>query len=90
LQLQRRQGIIVLAHGTTTDHAMYLCLCNGLTETRVTRALAELRDPPRVSDAYRACGCTAVCGTCAEAMKEVVRAERARRASAGNDPLGAD
>lgn len=70
---------------------MYLCLCNGLTERRVARALAEHPVFPCVADAYRACGCTALCGACAAAMKEVVRAERdRRRAVAEASPVGAD
>jgi len=69
---------------------MYLCLCNGLTERRVTSALADHPETPRVSDAYRACGCTALCGTCAGAMKEAVRAERARRSGPDLALLGAD
>jgi len=69
---------------------MYLCLCNGLTERRVTSALADHPGIPCVSDAYRACGCTALCGACASAMKEAVRAERARRSGADTALLGAD
>lgn len=70
---------------------MYLCLCNGLTERRVTQALAEHPVSPCVSDAYRACGCSALCGACAAAMKDAVRAERARRRAASEPGLlGAD
>jgi bacterioferritin-associated ferredoxin len=67
---------------------MYLCLCNGLTEKRVRSALAEHPEPSRTSDAYRACGCTALCGACAAAMTEAVRSEKSRRGC--NRPFGAD
>ena len=63
---------------------MYLCLCNGFTETRVRAALADHPDPFRTSDAYRACGCTALCGACAAAMTEAVRSEKSRRG--GTEP----
>jgi bacterioferritin-associated ferredoxin len=69
---------------------MYLCLCNGLTERRVQAALADHPAVPRVSDAYRACGCTALCGACARAMREAVRAERRRREGASEAGFGAD
>jgi bacterioferritin-associated ferredoxin len=69
---------------------MYLCLCNGLTESRVAAALADRPAIPCVSDAYRACGCTALCGACAQAMRDAVRAERARREGASEARLGAD
>lgn len=72
---------------------MYLCLCNGLTESRVRSALAEHPGPAGTSDAYRACGCTALCGACAAAMTEAVRCERRRRmgeAPARPGPIGAD
>jgi bacterioferritin-associated ferredoxin len=68
---------------------MYLCLCNALTQRRVAAALAEHHAVPRVSDAYRACGCTALCGACAAEMQEAVRAERCRRGAAPPQP-GAD
>ena len=69
---------------------MYLCLCNGLTDSSVAAALAAHPAIPRVSDAYRACGCTALCGACAQAMREAVRAERARREGASEARFGAD
>lgn len=68
---------------------MYLCLCNGLTEARVRTALADHPDPVGTSDAYRACGCTALCGACAATMTEAVRHEKSRRRRAAV-PGGAD
>lgn len=61
---------------------MILCVCNGLTERTVRSALSDQASPPTVADAYRACGCASICGTCAAAMRDVVKAERARRAAA--------
>jgi bacterioferritin-associated ferredoxin len=66
---------------------MILCVCNGLSETAVRSALSDHASTPTVSDAYRACGCARICGTCAAEMRAAVKAERARRASL---TLGAD
>ncbi len=50
---------------------MYICLCNALTDLHVrTAALAGACRP---SEIYRACGCTAQCGTCSSTVRRIVK-----------------
>lgn len=48
-----------------------LCLCNGLTDAAIARALAQ--GARRPGEVYAACGCKAQCGTC---VREVLMALR--------------
>ncbi|HEY3847099.1 MAG TPA: (2Fe-2S)-binding protein [Acetobacteraceae bacterium] len=65
---------------------MYICLCNALTDHHVRAAAQAGADRP--SEIYRACGCTARCGTCSPTVRRIVD----ETASAGLQPdlLAAD
>lgn len=49
---------------------MYVCLCNALTDHHV-RAAAQA-GANRPSEIYRACGCAALCGTCAATVRRIL------------------
>ena len=59
---------------------MYICLCNGFTDGQVHSVCEEPHS--RVSDIYRALGCTAKCGKCVQLVKEISRIETPVAASA--------
>jgi bacterioferritin-associated ferredoxin len=41
---------------------MYVCLCNGLTDTQIKSVIAA--GAGRTHDVYSACNCRAQCGSC--------------------------
>ena len=49
---------------------VYVCLCNGLTDSHVRAA--ALAGACRPSEVYAACGCTAQCGTCSRTVRRVL------------------
>nr|WP_072547992.1 (2Fe-2S)-binding protein [Granulibacter bethesdensis] len=49
---------------------MYICICNGLTDKQVCAAAQA--GACRLAELYRACGCTAQCGRCAQAMLKMI------------------
>jgi bacterioferritin-associated ferredoxin len=51
--------------------AVYICLCNALTDRKLRQAAAAGCSTPR--EAYEACGCRAQCGQCAKAVLELLR-----------------
>jgi bacterioferritin-associated ferredoxin len=51
---------------------MYLCLCNGLSDTRIAEAIRQGARRPR--DVYARCGCAAQCGRCTAAILGAIRA----------------
>jgi bacterioferritin-associated ferredoxin len=59
---------------------VYICLCNGFTDGQVRSVCHE--GQVRVSDIYRALGCTAKCGKCVQLVKEISRVETPVAASA--------
>jgi len=48
-----------------------VCLCNALTDTRLTEAVAQGARSPR--DVYAACDCKAQCGTCTRMILGMIR-----------------
>ena len=50
---------------------MYVCLCNGLTECQVRRAVEGGACRPR--EVYGACGCRAQCGSCTRMILSAIR-----------------
>jgi bacterioferritin-associated ferredoxin len=52
---------------------VYICLCNGFTDGQVRSVCQERQG--RVSDIYRALGCTPKCGKCVQLVKELSRIE---------------
>ena len=61
---------------------MYVCLCNGLTDCQVRRAVEGGACRPR--EVYGACGCRAQCGTCVRMILAAIRdAAAAEPAPAG-------
>lgn len=62
---------------------MYICMCNGVTESAIRRAAAEgIRT---LGELAASTGCTAGCGCCSEAaesvLREAVRSDGFRRLS---------
>jgi bacterioferritin-associated ferredoxin len=51
-------------------HAMYVCLCNALTDQHVRTAAQAGANRP--SEIYRACGCAVRCGTCSVNMRRIL------------------
>ena len=52
--------------------AVYVCLCNALTDRQVKQA-AKASGIVRTSEIYAACGCRAQCGQCARALAALLR-----------------
>ena len=49
---------------------MYVCICNALTDTQVTRAIENGCHQPK--DVYKACGTQPQCGRCIETMTNML------------------
>ena len=62
---------------------MYVCLCNGLSDTPIKAAIAP--GPSRTHDVYAACGCRAQCGCCTATILGLLRAP----ATEAEGPAGA-
>ena len=54
--------------------AVYVCLCNALTDRQVKQAAASLGST-KPSSVYAACGGRAQCGQCAKALVALLRGE---------------
>ncbi|HXR86495.1 MAG TPA: (2Fe-2S)-binding protein [Stellaceae bacterium] len=52
--------------------AMYICLCNALTERQVRQAAASCEDGSTLS-VYRACGTQPRCGKCMPLVEGILR-----------------
>jgi bacterioferritin-associated ferredoxin len=52
--------------------AVYVCLCNALTDRQVTQA-ATAAGTTKPSKVYAACGCRAQCGQCVKALVVLLR-----------------
>ena len=52
--------------------AMYVCLCNALTDRQVQQAAATA-GTTKPSSVYAACGCRAQCGQCVKALLALLR-----------------
>ena len=52
--------------------AMYVCLCNALTDRQVKQAAATA-GTTKPSTVYAACGCRAQCGQCVKALLALLR-----------------
>jgi bacterioferritin-associated ferredoxin len=50
---------------------VYICLCNGLTDGQIARAVAEGAARPR--EVYVACDCRAQCGGCTRTIVSIIR-----------------
>lgn len=69
------------------DHgAVYICLCNALTDAQLKQAIADGACRPR--DAYSACGCRAQCGGCTKAILGLIREGQAAAAPGGRGAEG--
>ena len=60
---------------------MYICLCNGLTDSQIAKAVADGAARPR--EVYAACGCGAQCGRCTGAILGIIRDGQASAAAGG-------
>jgi bacterioferritin-associated ferredoxin len=54
--------------------AVYVCLCNALTDRQVKQAAATAGST-RPASVYAACGCRAQCGQCVKALVSLLRSE---------------
>jgi len=54
--------------------AVYVCLCNALTDRQVKQAAAAA-GTTKPSNVYAACGCRAQCGQCVKALVDLLRGE---------------
>ncbi|MCQ4161899.1 (2Fe-2S)-binding protein [Roseomonas sp. GC11] len=63
---------------------MYVCLCNGLTDSQIRGAIASGASRPK--EVYAACGCNAQCGCCTGTMLTILRDQPAQstQAASGN------
>lgn len=50
---------------------MYVCLCNGLTDSQIRNAIADGARRPK--EVYAACNCNAQCGCCTGTMLSIIR-----------------
>jgi bacterioferritin-associated ferredoxin len=56
---------------TGQETTVYICLCNGLTDDQIARAIAEGAARPR--EVYAACGCRAQCSGCTRTVVAILR-----------------
>ena len=56
----------------TEDSAVYICICNALTDRRLKEAIAHGSNGSP-NEVYAACGCRAKCGNCVRIVKEYLR-----------------
>ncbi len=70
--------------GQGGNGAVYICLCNGLTDGRIQQAVAAGAGRPK--EVYAACGCKAQCGGCTRSILALIREGGER---AGSTPVGA-
>jgi bacterioferritin-associated ferredoxin len=61
-----------------------VCLCNALTDTQLSDAVAQGARRPR--DVYAACDCKAQCGTCTRTILSLIR--DAQQAPTTGNPAG--
>jgi bacterioferritin-associated ferredoxin len=54
--------------------AVYICLCNALTDRQVKQAAASAGFT-KPGDIYAACGCRAQCGQCTRALMSLLRGD---------------
>jgi len=54
---------------------MYVCICNGLSDTRIQAAIAD--GACRTHDVYAACDCRAQCGCCTATILGMIRSPEA-------------
>ena len=54
--------------------AVYVCLCNALTDRQVRQAAAAA-GTTKPSSVYAGCGCRAQCGQCVKALVALLRGE---------------
>ncbi|MGD0433190.1 MAG: (2Fe-2S)-binding protein [Acetobacteraceae bacterium] len=54
--------------------AVYICLCNALTDRQVKQAAAAA-GTTKSSEVYAACGCRAQCGQCARSLVALLRGD---------------
>lgn len=66
------------------ENAMYICVCNGLTDEQVNLALAN--GAKSANAVYRCFGCKAQCGKCARMIR--ARAKEIRAGLPVNDDYG--
>ncbi|HEY8612506.1 MAG TPA: (2Fe-2S)-binding protein [Roseomonas sp.] len=59
---------------------MYVCICNGLTDTQIQSAITG--GAGRTHDVYAACNCRAQCGSCTASILCMLRS-RTVEAQAG-------
>ena len=63
---------------------MIVCLCNALTDTKLSEVVAQGARRPR--DVYAACDCKAQCGTCTRMILSMIR--EAQDGAAADNPAG--
>ena len=61
---------------------MFVCICNGLTDTQILSAITG--GAGRTHDVYAACNCRAQCGCCTASILCMLRS-RAAEAQAGGE-----
>ncbi len=64
---------------------MYVCLCNGLTDTQIQGAIAS--GAGRTHDVYAACNCRAQCGTCTARILCMLREQGAAQSEGAAAPV---
>lgn len=57
---------------------MYVCICNGLTDTQIREAITN--GASTAAEVYAACGVDPVCGTCADVMIDMIIAQESAKA----------
>ena len=62
---------------------MYVCICNGLTDTQIQSAIAG--GAGRTHDVYSACNCRAQCGSCTASILCMLRGQGAKAQSASHE-----
>lgn len=60
--------------GRALEDAVYICLCNGITDRAVQSAIDDGASRPR--DIYLGCGCKAQCGNCTPTILSLLRDAR--------------
>ena len=70
MQLRTIRTMATLQIVTQYEAAMYVCLCNALTDRDL---LPHTSGATSVSMVYRACGCQPQCGKCVPFVRQMLR-----------------
>lgn len=73
--IDNHSHVHILAPSKELTRAMYVCICNGLTDTRLREAARATGERRSAKAVYRHLGCRSQCGLCLPHAREVIAAD---------------